>query len=77
MWKQFTVQGNTVYLDILPKILKQYSNTKHSSVKMTPVEASKKNESTMYFNLHGDMEQLSSKPKFKVQKKDFRQRLRT
>ena len=33
MWKQFTVQGNTVYLD---KILKQYNNTKHSSIKMTP-----------------------------------------
>ena len=40
MWKQFTVQGNTIYLDILPKILKQYNNTKHSSIKMTPVEAS-------------------------------------
>ena len=69
MWKQFTVQGNTVYIDIiLPKILKQYNNTKHSSIKMTPIEASKKkNESTLYFNpLHGDMEQLSSKPKFKV-----------
>ena len=33
MWKQFTVQGNAVYLDILPKILKQYNNTKHSSIK--------------------------------------------
>ena len=27
MWKQFTIQGNTQYLDILPKILKQYNNT--------------------------------------------------
>ena len=36
-------------------------------VKMTPIEAGKKkNESTVYFNLYGDMEQLSSKPKFKV-----------
>ena len=34
---------------------------------MTPVEVSKKkNEFTMYFNLYGDVEQLSSKPKFKV-----------
>ena len=34
---------------------------------MTPVEASKeKNESTVYLNLYGDMEQLSSKPRFKV-----------
>ena len=67
MWKQFTVQGNTQYLDILPKILDQYNNTKHSSIKMTPVEASKKkNESAVYYNLYGDMKQLSSKPKFKV-----------
>ena len=67
MWKQFTVHGNTVYLDTLPKILKQYNNTKYSSIKMTPVEASKKkNEITVYFNLYGDMEQLSSKPRFKI-----------
>ena len=67
MWKQFSVQGNTKYLSILPKILEQYNNTKHSSIKTTPVEASKKkNERTVYFNLYGDMEQLSSKPKFKV-----------
>ena len=63
MWKQFTIQGNTIYLDILS----QYNNTKHSSIKMTPVEASKKkNESTVYFILYGDMEQLSSKPRFNV-----------
>ena len=67
MWKQFTVQGNTACIDILPKILKQYNNTKHSCIKMPHIEASKKkNESTLYFNLHGDMEQLSSKPKFQV-----------
>ena len=67
MWKQFTVQGNTVYLDILPKILEQYNNTKHRSTKMTPVEASrKKNENTVYSNLYGDIKQLSSKPKFKI-----------
>ena len=42
MWKQLTVQGNTQYLSVLPKILEQYNNTKHSSIKMTPVEASKK-----------------------------------
>ena len=67
MWTQFIVQDNTQYLNILPKILSQYNNTKHSSIKMTPVEASKKkNESIVYFNLYGDMEQLSSTPKFKV-----------
>ena len=67
MWKQFTVQGNTQYLDMLPKLVKEYNNTKHSSIKMTPTEASKKkNESTVYFNLYGDMETLKQKPKFKI-----------
>ncbi|KAL9967112.1 hypothetical protein ACROYT_G025281 [Oculina patagonica] len=34
---------------------------------MTPIEASKKkNEGTVYFNLYGDMEPLSAKPKFKL-----------
>ena len=34
---------------------------------MTPIEASKqKNQGTVYFNLYGDMEPLSAKPKFKV-----------
>ena len=66
MWKQFTVQGNTQYLDMLPKLVKQYNNTKHSSIKMTPTEASKKiNEGTVYFNLYGDMETSKQKPKFK------------
>ena len=67
MWKQFTVQGNTQYLSIIPKVLSQYNNTKHSSIKMTPLEASKKkNESIVYFNLYVDMKQFSSKPKFKI-----------
>ena len=44
MWKQFTVQGNTMYLDMLPKLVEKYNNTKHSSIKMTPIEASEKKE---------------------------------
>ena len=67
MWKPFTTQGNTQYLNFLPKILKQYNKTKHSSIKMTPIEAGKNNnEGVVYFNLYGDMEQISSKPKFKI-----------
>ena len=34
---------------------------------MTPVEASKKkNESTVYYSLYGNIKQFSSKPKFKI-----------
>ena len=39
----------------------------HSSIKMMSIEASKKEkQGLVYFNLYGDMEQLSSKLKFKV-----------
>ena len=67
MWKQFTPQGNTQYLDMLPKLLNEYTNTKHSSIKMKPVDGSKKkNEGVVYLNLYDDLEPLSSKPKFKT-----------
>ena len=69
MWKQFTVQGNTQYLDFLLKILKQYNNTKHTSIKMTPTEASNKNN-------EGDMETSKQKPKFKFVDKFEYQRIK-
>ena len=42
MWKYFTDKNTNTYIDILPDLVKKYNNTKHSSIKMTPVEASKK-----------------------------------
>ena len=42
MWKMFTVNNNTVYWDKLDKLVNDYNNSRHSSIKMTPVEASKK-----------------------------------
>ena len=42
MWKYFTVKSTNIYIDVLPDLVKQYNNTKHSSIKMTPVKASKK-----------------------------------
>ena len=67
MYKQFTTQNNTIWYNILNDLINKYNNTKHSSIKTTPVEASnKKNRGIVYFNLYGDMEPLSSKLKFKV-----------
>lgn len=53
------------YLDILPKILSQYNNTKHNSIKITPIEASKKSNE-IYFNLYGDINTSKQKPKYKI-----------
>ena len=67
MWKQFTIQNNTEYLDVLPKLVTEYNNTKHRSIGMTPVEASKKkNEGDVYLKLYGKMKRTYTKPKFKV-----------
>lgn len=66
MWKQFDIQGNTQYVEILPKILHEYNNTRHSSIKMTPIEASKKqNEGTVYLNLNSDIPP-KQQPKFQI-----------
>ena len=68
MWKMFTVNNNTVYWDKLDNIVNNYNNTKHSSIKMSPVEASKKkNESKVWSNLYGDLiYDKPGKPKFVI-----------
>ena len=42
MWKMFSANNNTVYWNKLDKLVDDYNNTVHSSIKMTPTEASKK-----------------------------------
>ena len=45
MWKMFSANNNTVYWDKLDKLVDDYNNTYHSSIKMTPTVASlKENE---------------------------------
>ena len=56
MWKMFTANNNTVYWDKTDKLVDDYNNTKHSSVKMNPKKASKKeNEKNVLVNLYGDL----------------------
>ena len=67
MFKYFTASETLKYYDILDRLVKNYNNTVHSSIKMTPVEASKlKNEITVYKNLYPEKEEKIKKPKFKV-----------
>ena len=53
MFKYFSANNTKKYIDILDEMVNNYNNTKHSSVKMTPVEASdKKNKNRVWFNLY-------------------------
>ena len=62
MWKMFSANNNTVYWDKLDKLVDDYNNRKHSSIKMSPTEAGKKeNEKQVFANLYGD--EIYLKPK--------------
>ena len=68
MWKMFLANNNTVYWVKLDKLVDDYNNTYHSSIKMTPTEASKKeNEKQVFANLYEDEIYLKpKKPKFSI-----------
>lgn len=43
MWKQFSFQGTYKWLDLLPKIVKQYNSKKHSTTGFKPEDVNTKN----------------------------------
>jgi len=69
MFKYFTAKSK--YIDVLDEFVNRYNNTAHSSIKMTPTKASKKeNENEVWRNLYGDYSPLERKaPKFAVDHK--------
>ena len=68
MWKYFSANSTNVYIDVLPDLVKEYNNTRHCSIKITPVQASKKeNELMVWRNLYPEhLEIHDINPKFSV-----------
>ena len=68
MWKYFTTNSTNVYINVLPDLVREYNNTRHSSIKMTPLEASeKKNEFSVWKTLYPNrLDILDINPKFSV-----------
>ena len=68
MWKYFSANSTNIYINVLPDLVREYNNTRHSSIKMTPVKASKKeNEHRVWRNLYPEhLEICDIKPKFFV-----------
>ena len=55
-------KGNAGWLSELPSVIKQYNNTIHHSIKMTPNQAIKKvNEKIVYSNLQDKRKKLNPK----------------
>src|SRR6218665_1852965 len=69
MFKYFTANSTRKYIDVLESIVARYNKTRHSSIKMSPKDASmKKNKTIVWTNLNS-INNLNSepiKPKFSV-----------
>ena len=58
-------KGNADWLNELPSVIKQYKNTIHQSIKMTPNQAKKKsNEKAVFDNLRDDRQ--NQRPEFNL-----------
>jgi len=67
MFKYFTANYTNKYIDVIDDFVERYNNTRHSSIKITPVEASKKeNEVRVYRNLYQEFERWPIHAKFKT-----------
>ena len=68
MWKYFSANSTNVYINVLPDLVSEYNNTRHSSIKMALVKPSKKeNELRVWRNLYPEHHEIYDiKPKFSV-----------
>ena len=68
MWKYFLAKSTNVYIDALPDLVRKYYDTRHSSIKITPTNTSKKeNELWVWRNLYPDhLEKKNINPEFSV-----------
>ena len=68
MWKRFTAENTRNWIDMLDKLLHDYNNRFHSTIGMTPVEASlKENEMIVLENINNKTRNVpKAKAKFKV-----------
>ena len=67
LFKYFSENNTRKYVDVLDLLVDQYNNAIHSSIKMTPKEASrKKNENKVWRNLYPEFGGKTLTPKFSI-----------
>ena len=65
MYKKFTENNNTIYYNILDRLVSNYNNKCHSTIKMTPIEGSKKINEKKIKNIY-NFEKTKKFGKFKI-----------
>ena len=67
MFKYFSANNTRKYIDVLDLLVDQYNNTIHSSINMTPIEASREiNENKLWRNLYPEFGGKTLIPKFSI-----------
>ena len=66
MWKTFSEQGNYRWLELLRKLITNYNNTVHRTIKMKPRDVTKLNEKEVLLNIIKNRKSFYVKPKFSV-----------
>ena len=67
MFKYFSANNTRKYVDVLDLLVDQYNNAIHSSIKMSPKEASRKeNENKVWRNLYPEFGGKTLAPKFAI-----------
>ncbi len=66
MWKQFTVNNTRNWINMLPMLLKKYNESTHSSIGMSPINASKNENERKILDKLYDNKVVLKPPKFEV-----------
>ena len=66
IYKNFTLNDNTIWINDLDKLVNEYNNSYHRAIKMKPINASlKSNENIVRNNLY-NFKNTNKKPKFSI-----------
>ena len=65
MMKHFVTNNNTIWYNILPKLIRIYDNRRHTTIKMKPVEVNKNNKKDIKENIYTS-NKTSKTPKFEI-----------
>ena len=66
-FKYFSANNTRKYVDVLDLLVDQYNNTSHSAIKMTPKEASRKEDGNkVWINLYPEFGGKNLVPKFSI-----------
>ena len=65
MVKEFVKNNNTVWYNILPKLIKIYNNRYHSTIKLKPIQVNKNNEKHIKENIY-NYNKTTKIPRYKI-----------